>query len=68
LSSPWSDNSQHAIYCRLDDTVNNSVERNVTLLADNTVPNITLVGVDGDTSSPYWGHVKQLTNDNLGCN
>jgi len=52
FNSPWTDNDNNTIYCRLDDSYNVSSEKIVNLTADNTIPVINSVTHSPDKLVP----------------
>ncbi|MFC1696708.1 LamG-like jellyroll fold domain-containing protein [Nanoarchaeota archaeon] len=56
FTSPYTDDSQHQVYCIIMNTDNvSSSERNTIFTADNSPPqNVAIINVEGDTSVKYW--------------
>ncbi|MFC1696707.1 hypothetical protein ACFL1H_00080 [Nanoarchaeota archaeon] len=59
FNSPWSDNSEHEVYCIIEDEYSfTSFERNTKFTADNiAATTLSIIGVEGDTTSKYWDTV-----------
>jgi len=55
FASPWGDDTNHTVYCIVNDTQASSPEQAGWFNADNTPPNIPdVLNVEGDNETKYW--------------